>query len=173
MTGGTAIHLRPWKEADVAAMKELRNDVPLQAQLLARARGSDDAQVRQWLKDRSSNEGSTLSIIADRGNDQALGFIQFTGIDAIDRRAEMGVCLARPAQGKGFGTQAIRMALDHVREDPGLRKVGVRVRADNAGAIRCYTKIGFERCGLLRRHASFEGVWHDVVLMEIFLQPGA
>lgn len=170
MIEGAEIRLRSWKDEDLDTMTELRNDVPLQAQLLARVRGSDEAQVRQWLQDRSSNADSILFIIADRVSDAAVGFLQFTGVDPIDRRAELGICVSRHRQGKGFGTEAISIALPHLRDIWDLRKVSLRVRADNEGAIRCYRKIGFEQCGRLREHVYIEGAWHDLVLMEIFLQ---
>jgi hypothetical protein len=57
------IGLRPWRDVDVATLRDLRNDVELQAMLLARARGSDDAAVREWLGRRSSG-GSVLLVVA-------------------------------------------------------------------------------------------------------------
>lgn len=169
MIEGVSICLRPWKEADVPVMMDVRNDVALQAQLLARVRGSDDAQVRRWLQDRSSGADSLLFIVADRQSDAAIGFVQLTGIDTIDRRAELGICLVRQWQGRGAGTEALRLMFPYLRESRGLRKLSLRVRSDNVGAIRCYRSVGFEECGCLREHVYLEGTWHDLVLMDIFL----
>ena len=168
MIEGEKVRLRPWIDRDIAAMTLIRNDVPLQAQLLAKVRGSDATQVRHWLVQRSSSVDSLLLVIADTKSDGAIGFFQLTGLDSTDHRADLGICLARPWQGKGLGSEVLSLAMPHVRNTCDLRKFSLRVRADNAGAIRCYAKAGFKECGRLRKHMFLEGVWHDIVLMEYF-----
>ena len=172
MIEGSAIRLRRWQESDLPVMMALRNDVALQAQLLARARGSNEQQVRRWLQERSSGTDSLLFIVADRGTDAALGYLQFIGIDPVDHRADLGICLARQAQGQRAGRAALTLALPYLRDVRGLRKLNLRVRADNQAAIGCYRHVGFEQCGLLRKHVLVDGSWNDVVLMELFLTPG-
>lgn len=165
------LRLRAWRSDDLPVLTRLRNDIGLQAQLLVRARGNSGAQVQQWLQDRSAAAGSLLWILADRHSDQALGFLQFTGMDGIDRRAELGICLMPEAQGGGRGREAITAALPYLQNNWDLRKVSLRVRNDNAPAIRCYEQLGFERCGLLREDIFLEGRWLDIVLMEKLVAP--
>jgi RimJ/RimL family protein N-acetyltransferase len=172
MIEGASIRLRAWQERDLPTLQGLRNDVALQAQLLARARGSDIAQVRDWLERRSNGTDSVLFVIADRHADEALGFIQFTGLDPIDRLADLGICLSPTAQGRGAGTQAITLALPYLREVRRTRKLSLRVRSDNERAIHCYQRLGFQQCGHLRKHTFIDGRWQDVLLMEIFLEHG-
>jgi diamine N-acetyltransferase len=169
MKGAGTPTLRPWRDSDLPRLQALRNDVPLQAQLLARARGSDESAVRRWLIERSNAGTSLFFVIADSETDDVLGYLQFADIDAIDRRGELGICLAPEAQGHGHGSASLRLALDQVRRSPGLRKVTLRVRSDNERAIRCYQRLGFAQCGLLREHVFIEDGWRDVVLMELFL----
>ncbi|MCM5679385.1 GNAT family N-acetyltransferase [Schlegelella sp. S2-27] len=172
MMAGETVRLRAWCEADLPALLRWRNDVALQAQLLARARGSNEAQVREWLRERAC--GSNLFfVVADRHTDAALGYLQFTGLDSVDRRADLGICLAPEAQGRGAGSEALRLAFAYLRETWNLRKVSLRVRSDNERAVRCYRRLGFEPCGLLREHVCIEGSWRDVVLMDLFLGPAA
>jgi putative acetyltransferase len=167
---GASIRLRAWQDRDIPALKVLRNNVALQAQLLARAQGNDDAQVRRWLEERSTGDDSLLYIIADRENDAALGYLQLTGIEPLDHRAELGICVEPQAQGRHVGRDSLMLLLPHVRETRNLRKISLRVRADNASAIRCYQNVGFEQCGLLREHVYIDDAWQDLVLMEVFLQ---
>lgn len=168
MIEGEKVRLRPWTDRDIHAMTSIRNDVPLQAQLLAKVRGSDETQVRHWLEQRSSSVDSLLLVIADTESDGAIGFFQLTGLDSTDRRADLGICLSRPWQGKGLGSEVLSLAMPHVHDTCNLRKLSLRVRADNTGAIRCYGKAGFKECGRLRKHMFLEGIWHDIVLMELF-----
>ena len=173
MIEGELIRLRPWHEEDIPTIMALRNDVALQAKLLARARGSDQSQVRKWLEERSSEAGSLLFIVAERSSDEAVGYLQFTGIDPLDRNADLGICLATAAQSKGFGTEALKLGIVHLRNHLDVRKISLRVRADNPAAIRCYTAIGFEKCGELKDHAFFDANWQTVLLMELFLNAAA
>lgn len=169
MLKSAAICLRPWQDSDLPTLTELRNDVALQAQLLARARGSRPEQVREWLQGRSSQSDRMLFIIAETQDDKTLGFIQLSDLDTVDRRADLGICLTVQARGRGVGGEAITLFTDYLRDQWGLHKVGLRVRSDNTAALRCYEKVGFARCGLLKRHVFIEGYWQDVVLMEHFL----
>ena len=169
MIAGDRVRLRSWSEADLPALTSMRNDVALQSQLLARVRGSTPDQVRHWLEHRSATPGGLLLVVASRDDDRPLGWVQLTGLDDIDRRAELGIGLAAEHRGAGLGGEALRLLLAHLRASWPLRKVGLRVRADNLRALRCYEAAGFERCGLLRADAWADGAWRDVVLMERFL----
>jgi len=161
--------LREWREADVDVLKAMRNDRVLQSLLLARVRGSDEVQVRQWLRDRTSASDSLLFVVATSPDDRCIGYVQVAAIDWVDRSGDLGICLAPAHQGRGAGTRALTLAVDALRRTWGLRKISLRVRADNVGAIRCYERFGFTHCGLQRRHVNLDGNWLDVVLMELFL----
>lgn len=169
MIEGHNIRLRVWREDDLPILTALRNDVDLQAQLLARVRGSNAEQVLSWVKDRANR---LLFVISDRHSDVALGYLQIAEMDTVDRNAALGICLAPDARGSGHGGEAINLVCDYLRNIWGMRKLSLRVLADNTPALRCYEKASFEYCGLLKRHFFLEGRWRDVVLMERFLSGG-
>jgi len=166
---GPRVRLRMWREDDLPLLVALRNDIDLQAQLLARVRGSNAEHVLSWLKDRADR---LFFIIADIASDVALGYLQIADLDTVDRRGDLGICLSPGACGRGLGGEAIGLACDYLLGTWGLRKLSLRVREDNTVALRCYEKIGFERCGLLTQHVYLEGRWIDLVLMERFLTAG-
>jgi len=147
----------------------MRNDVALQAELLARPRGSNSVQVRLWLGERTADPQGVFLIVADVADDRALGYVQVTQIQAIDQTGDLGICLRPQVQGQRVGSRAILLLKTYMQQVWGLRKLGLRVRADNARAIGCYERSGFTRCGLLRAHVRQGGVFHDLVLMEQFL----
>ena len=166
MIEGSLVRLRSWQETDVPALMALRNDATLQAKLLSIALGSDESQVRSWLEKRTTGKENAFFVIVDTLNDSTIGYIQFTNIDYINQNAELGICINSSAQGKGKGTESIKLALSGYCVINHIYKVGLRVRCDNDNAIRCYERIGFERCGLLKKHIIIDTQWHDVVLME-------
>jgi RimJ/RimL family protein N-acetyltransferase len=169
MIEGDGIRLRTWREHDLPVLMLIRNDVALQGQLLARVRGSNIEQVRDWLVNRDSQPDKLLFIIADQEKDATLGFMQVNDIELTDKRAELGVCLIHEVQGRGVGRKSLRLICTYLRDTWGLRKISLKVRVDNEIAISCYRRVGFNSCGLLRQHVFINGDWQDVMLMELFL----
>jgi RimJ/RimL family protein N-acetyltransferase len=73
----------------------------------------------------------------------------------------------RSAWGKGYATEAMRLGTDHAFQELGLEKVLASVYRGNERSIGMAEKLGYRRCGLLRRNAFFAGEWHDEWLGEI------
>ena len=169
MIEGSRIRLRDWSEADLSALTAWRNDVALQRQLLARVRGSSVDQVREWARERSRGPSSLLQVIATREADQPIGYVQLVGIDDLDQCGDMGICIEPRSQGAGVGREVLSLLIAHACQWRALRKLELRVRADNARAIRCYESVGFIRCGALHARAFVDGAYEDVILMERFL----
>ncbi|PXF32374.1 hypothetical protein WH50_04585 [Pokkaliibacter plantistimulans] len=169
MIEGTDIRLRPWSERDFDVLQQMRNDIALQTQLLARVRGSSASSVREWLQQRSASSSDIFLIVASFSTDEPLGFVQCRQMDLISRNAEMGIGLVASAQGQGMGGRVLALLKDYVRLTWGMRKLWLKVSADNHAAIRCYEKAGFYQCGRLRQHIFIDGRWQDVLLMETFL----
>lgn len=169
MIDGKLAKLRSWHEEDIAKLMKLRNDIKLQAQLLSRVRGSNFEQTRQWLQQRSSGPNNLLLIIADKDNDDPLGYIQFTDIEPIDQIAKLGICLSPETQGKGIGYEVLLLAFKYLFNFSAVRKIILEVRDDNERAIKCYTKIGFTQCGRYLKHKYIDGKWHNLIIMELFL----
>lgn len=169
MIDGKFVRLRSWREDDIAKLTELRNDIKLQSQLLSRVRGSNVDQTRQWLQQRSSASSNLLLIVADKDSDVPLGYIQFIDIEPIDQIAKLGLCLSPEIQGKGIGYEVLLLAFNYLHNSWAIRKVILEVSDDNKRAIKCYKKIGFLQCGKYLKHKHIDGKWHNLIIMELFL----
>ncbi len=75
------------------------------------------------------------------------------------------VYMIRGCLGKGIGTQAIHLLLQHAFGELKLHRIGIRVLAYNTRAIRAYEKCGFVREGRERETAFVNGAWHDDIMM--------
>lgn len=166
MIEGASIRLRTWQDGDIPTLLAIRNDVSLQAQLLSRARGSSEQDVIDWLKRHNKSTDSILLVIANKANNEPLGFIQAEDFNTIDRNTSFGICLIDKARGQGRCTEAINLMSDYLRNIWGARKIMISVRSDNESARRCYRKSGFNECGLLQSHTFIDGNWQDVILLE-------
>lgn len=169
---GAAIRLRGWQEADLPALSMLRNDVELQAKLMARARPNPISRVREWLEERTAQIDLLLFVIADRDDDAVLGYVQAAALDMFHGHCDLGICLSPAVHGRGIATAALELMYAHLRDRHGLRKVCLRVRADNARAIAFYRREGYVGVGRLAAHYREGDACVDVILMERFL-PGS
>jgi len=163
---------RPPRDEDVRALAVLRNDLPTQYALLAAPHPNSDDDVRAWIARRSADPAALFLVIAD-ASDTAVGFMQIVAIDARSRHGMFGIAIDARQRGKGHGRAAIEQLFAAARADGRLDKIVLYVAADNAGAWALYRSLGFRDVGVLERHYRAPDGWHDVAVMERFLEPGA
>ncbi|KAF4992150.1 hypothetical protein FGRMN_7356 [Fusarium graminum] len=83
---------------------------------------------------------------------------------AHHRNAEIGISLAKPHQGKGYGREAINWMLDWGFRHAGLHTVGITTASFNLRAEYLYRDMGFTFEGK-RRHIIWQNRgWHDLVM---------
>lgn len=101
-------------------------------------------------------------------------FIGYTGllrVDHINRSAEFMILIGTPdCRGKGYGTEAALLVLDHAFLAVGLASVMLRVSAYNLAGVRSYEKAGFKRAGVLRGNKLMGGRLWDTILMDILAE---
>lgn len=170
MLEGQGIELRGWREADLNTLCELRNDLALQDLLLAQARPSSPERVRRWLIDKSDQEQALFFVIAERGAGQCLGYVQLVNMRVLHGTAELGICLAPAAQGRGVGRAALQLLEGYAQRVFALRKIILQVLAEQ-GAAEFYRRVGYREVGRLQAHVFQNGQYRDVFLMERLLEP--
>ena len=162
--------LRPWRDEDLPALCAIRNDVKLQRELMARAKGSSIAATRAWLERRTIAPLDVLLIIASLADESTVrGFIQLAEGDENLRSAALGICVLPQWQGHGIAADALTLLSEHARDVLGLRKIVLEVLSTNERAVAFYRRHGFEEVGIFRRHFLWAGDWLDVMLMERLL----
>ncbi|SFS05904.1 diamine N-acetyltransferase [Dyella sp. OK004] len=169
MLQGERLVLREWRESDLQDLALLRNDVELQALLMARAKPNSIERVRHWLSERTSREEMSFFVAAARVDDAVLGYLQIANIDRYNEVGELGICLAHGAQGNGLAREACQLLEPYLRQVLGLRKLTLQVLASNERAVSFYRKSGYREVGRLEQHFHFNGQYHDVLVMERFL----
>lgn len=166
--------LRNWQESDLETLQALRNNVPLQLQLMTQPKHNSMRQVRAWLMRKSQDNDTVFFVIAENMNSAVqpvLGYIQVAAINRANRSGRLGICIAPDAQGKGHGAAAIALLELYVARETGLRKLMLEVLEDNLHARRLYAKLGYQQCGRLREHFFAHEKFHDVLLMEKLIAP--
>ncbi len=97
------------------------------------------------------------------------GHVGNCGLEAIDlarRKAQLWIYLANHT-GEGLGRQAVRALLQRGFAGLGLRRIELRVLADNAPAIALYRALGFVEEGRARCHTLRDGECVDALLFSM------
>ncbi|GGQ56741.1 GNAT family N-acetyltransferase [Couchioplanes azureus] len=161
MLHGRVVTLRPATEEDVPALAAVRST----PEVLARWRGGDDLAAE--VRDAIADEG--LHYLAVRVDGRVVGAIQWAAEEDPEyRHASLDIFLDPSVHGRGVGTDAVRTLAVHLVDHEGFHRLVIDPAADNAAAIRCYAKVGFQPVGIMRQYErGADGTWHDGLLMDL------
>ena len=161
LLAGDIVELHRIAPSDVDALLELRLSSPGAVERWPTWTRED---IEHLLTGVDEMAGWWIEIDGER-----LGFIQqYAETDPEYRHAGMDIFLVEAAQGRGAGTDAVRTLARHLVHDLGHHRLIIDPAADNAGAIRCYEKVGFRPVGIMRQYErGADGTFHDGLLMDL------
>jgi RimJ/RimL family protein N-acetyltransferase len=126
----------------------------------------DCLMFKDWLDQQSKQSAQILFIIRTLQPARAIGFVLFKNLSPVFRAAELGVRIgAEGDRGKGYGSAALKLALQYAWDTLNLERVWLTVLAGNGRAIASYRRAGFEQEGVMRKAAFIGGKWMNVVMM--------
>lgn len=123
-------------------------------------------QVAAYLHEECVRCSSILLFICLKSNDEIIGDIALQDIDASNRKA--GVRIAIPQdihQGKGYGSEALRLVLEYGFGQLQLHRIELEVFAFNDRALHVYEKLGFKVEGRQRDALFYDHRYYDAILM--------
>jgi aminoglycoside 6'-N-acetyltransferase len=158
------VRLRPPTRGDIPGLARIRQT----PQVLERWRGGDD-MVAAIEEDLAEPETTAYVIEFE---DRVVGWIQWHAEqDPEYRHASMDIYVDPAVHGRGVGTDAVRTLARHLFTDHGHHRLVIDPAADNAAAIRSYSKVGFRPVGIMRRYEQgADGTWHDNLLMDLLVE---
>lgn len=136
---------------------------PSQGRLAANIKKFKDNQLlRTFICLREQNEGSKVPKAGT-----PIGYLAMT-IPSMERRlsqreVEMAIILHDDYQGKGYGPEALKWAVDWTFRSTTIHRVMLRSAEWNSYAPRAWEKVGFVREGRAREAAWHEGRFWDVI----------
>lgn len=157
---GARVTLRAAEKSDVPELARIRAT----PEVRARWRGGDDlaAEVLEAIE-----EGGPRCLTVELEG-RIAGAIQWAVEDDPEyRHASIDIYLDPAVHGRGVGEDAVRTLATHLVDDEGFHRLVIDPAADNAAAIRCYTKVGFKPVGIMRQYERDETGWHDGLLMDL------
>ncbi|MHB8332967.1 MAG: GNAT family N-acetyltransferase [Candidatus Dormibacteria bacterium] len=99
-------------------------------------------------------------------DDRLVGFVAVCGIEWANRHGWVAVGLGEAAdRGRGYGLEAVSMALRYAFHELCLHRLSLDVIASNEPAISLYRKLGFQEEGRLRERVLRDGQTSDLLYM--------
>jgi L-amino acid N-acyltransferase YncA len=156
--------VRPATTADAAAMARIYNEGIEERIATFETRSRAVADVEAWF-------GGRHPIVAVEDEGQVIAFASTSAYrprDCYAGIAEFSVYAARAARGRGAGRAAMLALIDAARQ-AGLWKLVSRVFVENEASRALLRSVGFREVGVYERHAQLDGIWRDVVIVELQL----
>jgi RimJ/RimL family protein N-acetyltransferase len=168
---GRLVTLAPLRDQDAEALFRWINDRDLVV-LNAPFKPVSWDDHRRWFERIRNTPDVEIFGIRRSADDGLIGSCQLNEIDAGRRSCSLQIRIGqRDAWGKGYGTEAVRLLVDHAFEGLGLQRVELDVFAHNERAIRAYTAVGFREEGVREAAVVIEGEPVDVMDMAIEAEP--
>lgn len=164
---GERIDLRPIEPTDEPLLRRWVNDPAIRCWLNSTGPVN---QVREleWIQSLGRDKEHVVLGIVARAEDRLIGTVGLDRIDPIARRATLGISIGeRTYHNRGYGTEAVGLALRWGFEELNLRRIELQVLATNIRAIRCYQKAGFVLEGCRRDHFYRGGQYVDEYLFAL------
>lgn len=136
-----------------------------QATIKPRPEGATADMFRQW--STNTTAGSAGFSIEALGSGTFIGHVTLYGASMPERAATLAIIIAPEETGKGYGTDAVKTAINYGFLQMGLNRIELRTWAFNKRARNAYSNAGFTEEGRLREVVYFNGTHHDAVVMGI------
>lgn len=105
--------------------------------------------------------------VVDNANSELVGEVVLNDWDEGNRSCGFRTLIGAAGQGRGLGTEAARLIVEHGLGTMGLHRISLEVYDFNPRARHVYDKVGFVHEGTGREALLFDGEWVDVHYMSI------
>jgi ribosomal-protein-alanine N-acetyltransferase len=159
------LRLRPWVEADAAAIHTAFGDPETMrfwdslpatnlAETAARIRGSKEVSP-QW---------HAAFAVTLRADDRVVGMVNYHARVPLNRRLAVGWIVATPWRRQGFTREAVSALLDHCFDTLHTHRIEARIEPGNLASAALARQLGFTFEGLMRDWLFVDGQPRDMQL---------
>lgn len=161
--------------------KEIRRAVPEDASGIAKVINSvvDEKKYtslrkfsveeeREFMESLGERETIFIALIGGKiiGIQSITKFAEWS--ESMDHVGNILTMVLKEYRGQDIGWALASKTLEFARSH-GYEKIATYIIEDNQGAIEYYTKHGFKRVGRWMKQVKLDGVYHNDIIMEMFL----
>jgi L-amino acid N-acyltransferase YncA len=158
------VHSRAASPKDAEAIARIYNEGIEERNATFETRPRTPGEIQDWIVG-----GHPVVVVEEEGT-----VISFANTAAYSPRecysgvAEFSVYTAKEARGRGAGALALE-ALISAAEEAGFWKLTSRVFVENEPSRKLLLSLGFREVGVHEKHARLDGLWRDVVVVELLI----
>ncbi len=173
---GDKVYLRKITYEDTPLVVKWRNNPRVRNNFIYREVFTDEIH-NNWMKTKVET-GEVVQLIicpkagggAEGSADRPVGSVYLRDIDMNEKTAEYGVFIGEDdATGRGYGNEAAELMCRYAKAELGLKKLILRVFADNTAALKSYEHAGFVKTKDMPKVECSDGAFGDMILMEKIL----
>ncbi len=168
LRNGQALLVRVVTTADAAPMVNFLKQVAGESDFLSFGQGEVGLTVADELAmiTKCLHTDNDLFLVAEIEG-RIVGNLIFRGGFRVRTRhsGEFGVSVLRDYWGLGIASGLIRALIAWAEQNHWIKKINLKVREDNAGAIRLYRSFGFNEEGRVSRDFCVDGTYYRSILM--------
>ena len=165
MQESRSVYVRPVKKEDMKSFYKAAQDEEIRYMTGTRHVFTMD-QLYEHYERIIQDETRFDFAICLRDNDELLGYLSIVEIDRENQKAGFRIALhSRGHLNKGYGTEAVRLALKFAFETLKLNRLQLEVFSHNSRALRAYEKAGFKREGIIRQSLFLNNQYSDEIIM--------
>jgi RimJ/RimL family protein N-acetyltransferase len=125
-------------------------------------------EIDRFFQLRALGTEALTMAIHDRDTDRLIGSCAFSQVDGENGSAMYHITIGeKDVWGRGYGTEATQLMLDHAFGTLGLHRIALTVFEFNERAIRAYRRCGFQVEGRARESIWRDGRWWDELAMSV------
>lgn len=150
--------IRDLEKKDLQARVDWMNDSRVNTTLNIQLPVTLESTINWYHRIQENNKRRDFSFEKE-GELVAMG--GFTDIDEKVRKAELYIFVNPNLQGKGLGTESVKVMCEYGFEQMGLQKIYLHTNGDNLAARHIYEKIGFTLEGFMQKEVINNGKVKD------------
>jgi RimJ/RimL family protein N-acetyltransferase len=171
---GELVTLRPIRAEDADLIERIVRDDDEIARLTGAVHSSDAdpfdlpiERLREIYGQWATAEGRLVLGVVDNASGELVGEVVLNDWDEGNRSCGFRTLLGAAGRGRGLGTEATRLIVEHGLTTMGMHRISLEVYDFNPRARHVYEKVGFVHEGTGREALLFDGEWIDVHYMAI------
>ncbi|WP_207432863.1 GNAT family N-acetyltransferase [Sabulibacter ruber] len=159
------IFLRALEPSDLEFLYQFENDTSLWSVSLSVAPFSKDV-LRQYLENAAADIYAARQLrlmICLQQESTVVGTVDLFDFDPMHRRAGVGIALAAPHRGQGYGAETLQILEEYAAQVLQLHQLYCSVSQENSTSLKLFRQAGFQEIGVRKEWLRTAQGWQNVV----------
>jgi len=165
MLRGKLVYLRPFEKRDLESLFNAIHDDEIRYMTGTRNTSTME-QLNKYFERMDNDDTRRDFAICLCDSEEIAGDLTIMDIDSFNHKAGFRIALHdRNHMNKGYGTEAVKLALRYVFEELKLNRLQLEVYSHNSRGIKSYEKAGFKQEGVIRQSLYYNDQYSDEIIM--------